>query len=641
MNQLKLLTFIFLVSVCTLHAQDGLSLAWSNVIGANSSSQSISSQIVDNDGNLIIVGNYTNTADFNSGTGDSILTESALGGIGFIAKYAANGQFMWVRELKSSIGSEIRDVVVDNQNNIYAVGYWQNDIDIDLGSGVNTITSNSENGIFIALSPTGSTIHIHNPVNGTVNSDYSSYSSVRIAPDNSFYIFGSYNGIVTFDGPSNIQLNNVTESTPTRNFILKINPTFTMNSVVGTYYDGSDFIVNSSGNIIYAGSLANSGVVDIDPGVGVQTFTPPANSNSNDLIVELDDAMNYLNHEVLSSTIDGFLSISNIELEPNTNNYIIYGEFQDSVDLDFGIAENYIIPTSYSAIFVSKYSINNELLWYHVLNDLPTTTSLFSQDLHVDNDGNVYSGSRLGGDMVYIDSSNNINVSSSSSSALIFKWNRDGKYLWNRLIENVDVRSLKTSENTTQLFIANQLNGTTNADPNNFFTVTPYPSSTNILSIKWNQCSIDSSVSNINGVFTSNESSSYSTFQWYDCSTNTPMIGETNESFTPTYNGSFQVQITKGDCSELSTCVSINNVEIAENSLQSSNLYPNPAISEVTLDLSQTATISIQNSLGQLIFTKANCNGKEIINLTQMPSGIYFVLVDGGDNLKRIQLVKK
>ncbi|MFI5196461.1 MAG: T9SS type A sorting domain-containing protein [Chitinophagales bacterium] len=59
-------------------------------------------------------------------------------------------------------------------------------------------------------------------------------------------------------------------------------------------------------------------------------------------------------------------------------------------------------------------------------------------------------------------------------------------------------------------------------------------------------------------------------------------------------------------------------------------VYPNPATTEITIEASEQVTaIAISNLVGQTIYTQT-CNAKNIeVNIANLPSGIYFVKVNG------------
>lgn len=76
-------------------------------------------------------------------------------------------------------------------------------------------------------------------------------------------------------------------------------------------------------------------------------------------------------------------------------------------------------------------------------------------------------------------------------------------------------------------------------------------------------------------------------------------------------------------------------------------VYPNPVISEITLELTKSTTmiqsqVVIYNSVGQIVFSQEHSfiKGNLIINCTNWNSGIYTVLVTNGEKVFSLKIVK-
>jgi len=81
------------------------------------------------------------------------------------------------------------------------------------------------------------------------------------------------------------------------------------------------------------------------------------------------------------------------------------------------------------------------------------------------------------------------------------------------------------------------------------------------------------------------------------------------------------------------TCMTLTELSVQNPSnVVSANVYPNPANSEVTITYSvkdgSAATVSIINTMGQIVATEKATNGKVVISTANMPSGIYFYTVE-------------
>jgi len=117
-------------------------------------------------------------------------------------------------------------------------------------------------------------------------------------------------------------------------------------------------------------------------------------------------------------------------------------------------------------------------------------------------------------------------------------------------------------------------------------------------------------------------------YQWMDCSTNSPIAGATNQSYTPTSNGSYAVTITTAACSDTSACIAVATLGLIEPASQSNiSIAPNPASDFITISQNNPAIteIEIYNVLGKLIY-KTNIHQRQtIVDLSSEAKGFYFI----------------
>ena len=121
------------------------------------------------------------------------------------------------------------------------------------------------------------------------------------------------------------------------------------------------------------------------------------------------------------------------------------------------------------------------------------------------------------------------------------------------------------------------------------------------------------------------------TYQWVDCdNAYNPIIGDTNQSFTPKENGSYAVILTKEFCVDTSSCFQITSVSLNDHiSGMNPTIYPVPSRDHLTIDPGikyHTARIQIMNTKGVVIFEKQYSeNEKMEVHLKNEPPGIYLV----------------
>ncbi|MFY7990157.1 MAG: T9SS type A sorting domain-containing protein, partial [Fluviicola sp.] len=119
-------------------------------------------------------------------------------------------------------------------------------------------------------------------------------------------------------------------------------------------------------------------------------------------------------------------------------------------------------------------------------------------------------------------------------------------------------------------------------------------------------------------------------YQWIDCNnSNQDILGETNQSFNPTLNGSYAVVVNLNGCIDTSACEIISNVSLEEFSSYATVLYPNPAQNQVHLyNQAGIAQVRVYSADGKLILQTM---GQDKISLDlelSLQSGMYYVHVE-------------
>ncbi|MCW3071298.1 MAG: C-terminal target protein [Bacteroidetes bacterium] len=138
---------------------------------------------------------------------------------------------------------------------------------------------------------------------------------------------------------------------------------------------------------------------------------------------------------------------------------------------------------------------------------------------------------------------------------------------------------------------------------------------------------IDVSTTTNTSNITANESAA-TAYQWIDCdNANTPIAGETNQSYTFTADGNYAVIVTMGACSDTSACVNINTNGIKPD-VKNTELvvYPNPNNGVFTISSTSEGVYSIVNELGQTLQTlKLNTGNNFTLNVRDLSNGVYFI----------------
>ncbi len=132
------------------------------------------------------------------------------------------------------------------------------------------------------------------------------------------------------------------------------------------------------------------------------------------------------------------------------------------------------------------------------------------------------------------------------------------------------------------------------------------------------------------------------TFQWYDCLTETAILGATNSIYTATYNGQYYIEISTETCSQKSTCVTVSSIGIDEINTLKNNvvLSPNPTSDKIQISLidSKSVSIEIYDAQGRFATKMDDVSSGDLISLEKYNSGIYTlkIISELGISLHRI-----
>jgi hypothetical protein len=152
------------------------------------------------------------------------------------------------------------------------------------------------------------------------------------------------------------------------------------------------------------------------------------------------------------------------------------------------------------------------------------------------------------------------------------------------------------------------------------------------VSILWNFITMTASVSGVE-------------YQWIDAATNEAIPGATQQSFTPTEDGSYYVAISTADgCSASSQTLDIVNLGLEEVKKGQIILYPNPTSSLITIkteNSSENYYVSVYSLSGAPILTR-NLNGNATYDLdaSEWSQGVYLIRLDSENDSQVFKIIK-
>jgi hypothetical protein len=136
---------------------------------------------------------------------------------------------------------------------------------------------------------------------------------------------------------------------------------------------------------------------------------------------------------------------------------------------------------------------------------------------------------------------------------------------------------------------------------------------------------------------------SSATYQWIDCNGDIPIVGETNQDFTPVVNGFYSCLITQNGCSDTTECYPVFTVDVSGNIENAIAVYPNPADDYFVIDLGQKgiAVVEVRDVNGRLI-QEASYSDSRFLNITfDVAPGLYLISVITDEGVAVFKVVRK
>ena len=135
-------------------------------------------------------------------------------------------------------------------------------------------------------------------------------------------------------------------------------------------------------------------------------------------------------------------------------------------------------------------------------------------------------------------------------------------------------------------------------------------------------------------------------YQWVNCESSfSEILGESNQTFTASSNGSYAAVVDDGICIDTTSCENIMGIGIIENNFETEiKLYPNPTNGLLTIEMEgsfETIEITVKNDIGQVIISKTEPITIFNVNLTKYSSGIYFLHISADNKSAVFKVLKE
>lgn len=225
---------------------------------------------VDDLGNVYLTGNFKYTVDFDPGVGFHALTTAGAINEAFVAKYDANGNYLWAMAFSGGISDfSGAGIAVDADHNVYSTGLLSGGVDMDPGVGVVNLGTNVAEAYISKLNSNGEYVWaITLPTSG-----FGYGNSLALDPNGNLFCIGNFGGTGDFDPGAGVQT--LTAGGAWDGYILNLDSAGAFLNVWQIGGSSSDqcygLFVDASSSIYTTGHFSNT--VDFDPGPDSVSFT--------------------------------------------------------------------------------------------------------------------------------------------------------------------------------------------------------------------------------------------------------------------------------------------------------------------------------------------------------------------------------
>ncbi|MBC8048298.1 MAG: SBBP repeat-containing protein [Fimbriimonadaceae bacterium] len=311
--------------------------------------------ITDDDNNILIIGNFQSTIDFDpSGAEFSLTSENFYGDL-FFAKYSSSGDFIFAKSISATPTSDNFDhgdyVAEDAAGNIFITGMFSGSCDFDPDAGVTELTGIAADIFFAKYDADMNLIWVKQ----IAGNDQKETHAIALDNDENIYIAGWYRGDMDMDASGNeYTLEHSTDLSDDIFFAKYTNAgEIVWAKTIGGYgYDYARSIaVDDEGLIYISGDFYSS--VDFDPGSGVHLLEDTIN-HGDGFIALYDNNGNYLNASQIEGSMWNETYIMNMHLN-NAGDIYITGYFSQSADFDCTNGDNILTSGGDYDFFLAKY----------------------------------------------------------------------------------------------------------------------------------------------------------------------------------------------------------------------------------------------------------------------------------------------
>lgn len=238
---------------------------WAKAIRGSSFHDIGTSIAIDNEGNVVAAGYFEGPVElYPDHEGEELLNGKGYYDV-FVVKLRPDGSLIWARSMggTGNFDEEASCVTVDNANNIYVGGRFQNNIDLDPGPGTDIFTVNGSRDIFLAKLDASGNYVWGKAIGGTGAENVESV----VVHQEDVYITGFFGNTVDFNPEEGVlertgtglttYLARYTQSTAPQPAECPVNVTFSSQADVSAFVATYSHCTTITGNVMVQGTVQN------------------------------------------------------------------------------------------------------------------------------------------------------------------------------------------------------------------------------------------------------------------------------------------------------------------------------------------------------------------------------------------------
>jgi hypothetical protein len=555
---------------------------------------------VDNAGNVISCGLFYGTVDFDPGAGVADLSFAGSYG-SYISKLNSNGDYVWAKGFNGSYTTPT-EMKVDNNDNLYCVGYFYSSVDFDPGAGNYTLIGQYYDTYITKLNAQGNFVWAKQ-----FSTTYNCVTSeISIDEQGNVYAAGGFDGTTDFN-PDLVATETIINTTYTyRAFLVKLNSNGLFQWVKQLSPNSSSraygLKMDNEGNMYIAGTFR--GTSDFNPdAIGEFPMTSVNTSYDDVFITKLSSNGDFISAQSFGG--DNTDLINGMMMNPNNGMFILTGSFNGTCDFD---------PSSNSSSLTSAGSADAYIARFvqcSAINENVNAAGCGSYDYN----GTIYTQS---GSYQHI-------LTSVGGCDSIVTLNLT---IYGDSFSNVQLYAIDEIEYNGQIYTEE---GDYVQTTENVFGCD------SLIYINVDMMEMSFDLQNNNGTLSGGQEGN--DYQWIDCNNNnSPISGATNPTFSPNVSGSYAVVVYGNNGSVTSDCFDFVYISIDETEEDMIQVYPNPCQNALNFiaDQSEFQWMEVIDAHGRTVFRKQVVSGRNEIDLTETHVGIYFLRLIGEREANRI-----